>query len=95
MTNHHDCSDCGVGMERTQRAAEGVGDHRVETTRDAGVLNRPGVGYQTPIRTVGCPSVPAVAGLPDESPVHRESRPYRAFLRPEHGLTRLYADRFQ
>jgi hypothetical protein len=52
-------------MEKSSVTAEGVGDLYVETDRDGGVLDRLGVGYQTPLN---------------------------AFLCPECGVTRLYAD---
>jgi hypothetical protein len=42
-------------MEDTSVTAEGVGDIYVETGREGGVLDRLGVGYQTPIRAVLCP----------------------------------------
>jgi len=59
------CPDCGVQMEKTAVTAEGVGDLYVETDREGGVLERLGIGYQTPLH---------------------------AFLCPECGLTKLYAD---
>jgi len=42
-------------MEKTNVTAEGVGDLYVETERDGGVLDRLGVGYQTPIHAFLCP----------------------------------------
>jgi hypothetical protein len=65
MTDQRHCSDCDVAMEKTNVTAEGVGDLYIETERDGGVLDRLGVGYQTPLS---------------------------AYLCPECGLTRLYAD---
>lgn len=65
MTGQHYCSDCDVTMKQTEVTAEGIGDLYVTTERDSGVLERLGIGAQTPIR---------------------------AFLCPECGLTRLYAD---
>jgi predicted RNA-binding Zn-ribbon protein involved in translation (DUF1610 family) len=49
------CPDCNVQMEETNVTAEGVGDLYVETERDGGVLDRLGVGYQTPVRSFLCP----------------------------------------
>lgn len=49
------CSDCAVQMEKTSVTAEGVGDLYVETDRDGGVLDRLGVGYQTPLHGFLCP----------------------------------------
>lgn len=54
MSNRH-CPDCDVRMERTNVTAEGVGDLYVETEREGGVLDRLGVGYQTPINAFVCP----------------------------------------
>jgi hypothetical protein len=54
MSERH-CPDCDVRMEDTSVTAEGVGDIYVETGREGGVLDRLGVGYQTPIRAVLCP----------------------------------------
>jgi predicted RNA-binding Zn-ribbon protein involved in translation (DUF1610 family) len=59
------CPDCGVQMAKTAVTAEGVGGLYVETDREGGVLERLGIGYQTPLY---------------------------AFLCPECGLTKLYAD---
>ena len=42
-------------MEKTNVTAEGVGDLYVETERDSGVLDRLGVGYQTPLQALLCP----------------------------------------
>jgi hypothetical protein len=42
-------------MERTTVTAEGVGDLYVETDRDGGVLDRLGVGEQTPLHAALCP----------------------------------------
>jgi hypothetical protein len=42
-------------MEQTNVTAEGVGDLYIETERDSGVLDRLGVGYQTPLSTCLCP----------------------------------------
>nr|WP_238330927.1 hypothetical protein [Haloglomus irregulare] len=42
-------------MERTNVTAEGVGDLYVETGRDGGVLDRLGVGHQTPLHAFLCP----------------------------------------
>jgi len=64
MSERH-CPDCTVQMERTAVTAEGVGDLYVETERDGGILDRLGVGHQTPLN---------------------------AYLCPDCGLTRLYAD---
>jgi hypothetical protein len=52
-------------MEKTDITAEGVGGLYIETERHGGVLDRLGIGEQTPVH---------------------------AFLCPECGLTRLYAD---
>jgi hypothetical protein len=49
------CPDCDVQMEETNVTAEGVGDLYVETERDGGVLDRLGVGHQTPLRASLCP----------------------------------------
>jgi len=49
------CPDCGVQMEETNVTTEGVGDLYIETDRDSGVLDRLGVGYQTPVQAVLCP----------------------------------------
>ena len=49
------CPDCDVQMERTNITAEGVGDLYVETERDGGILDRLGVGQQTPVHTFLCP----------------------------------------
>jgi len=53
--NERQCPDCDVEMEKTSVSAEGVGDLYVETERDDGVLDRLGVGYQTPIHAFLCP----------------------------------------
>lgn len=45
------CPDCDVQMEQTTMTAEGVGDLYVETERDGGILDRLGVGQQTPVHT--------------------------------------------
>jgi hypothetical protein len=42
-------------MEKTNVTAEGVGDLYVETERDGGVLERLGVGHQTPVQAFLCP----------------------------------------
>jgi len=42
-------------MEKTNVTAEGVGDLYVETERDGGVLDRLGVGHQTPLHAFLCP----------------------------------------
>lgn len=42
-------------MERTNVTAEGMGDLYVETERDGGVLDRLGVGQQTPLHAFLCP----------------------------------------
>jgi hypothetical protein len=42
-------------MENTNVTAEAVGDLYVETEREGGVLNRLGVGYQTPLHAFLCP----------------------------------------
>jgi hypothetical protein len=42
-------------MERTTVTAEGVGDLYVETDREGGILDRLGVGEQTPLRAALCP----------------------------------------
>jgi hypothetical protein len=49
------CPRCDVSMERTTVTAEGVGDLYVETDRDGGVLDRLGVGEQTPLHAALCP----------------------------------------
>jgi hypothetical protein len=55
MTDQRHCSDCDVAMERTNITAEGVGDLYIEAERDGGVLDRLGIGYQTPIHAYLCP----------------------------------------
>lgn len=55
MTDQRHCSDCDVAMEKTDVSAEGIGDLYIETERDGGVLDRLGVGYQTPIQALLCP----------------------------------------
>jgi len=52
-------------MEKTTITTEGIGGLYIETERDGGVLDRLGIGSQTPVQ---------------------------AFLCPDCGLTRLYAD---
>ena len=54
MSERH-CSDCGARMEKTNVTAEGIGDLYVETERDGGVLDRLGVGHQTPLHAFLCP----------------------------------------
>lgn len=49
------CPDCDVQMENTNVTAEAVGDLYVETEREGGVLDRLGVGYQTPLHAFLCP----------------------------------------
>jgi len=49
------CPDCGVQMGRTAVTAEGVGDLYVETDREGSVLERLGIGYQTPLHASLCP----------------------------------------
>lgn len=51
----HRCPDCTVQMEETSVTAEGIGGLYVETERDGGVLDRLGIGQQTPIRAFFCP----------------------------------------
>jgi hypothetical protein len=53
--NERQCPECDVRMEKTNVTAEGVGDLYVETERNGGVLDRLGVGHQTPLRAVLCP----------------------------------------
>ncbi len=53
--NERYCPDCDVQMEKTNVTAEGVGDLYVETERDGGVLDRLGVGNQTPLQAFLCP----------------------------------------
>jgi hypothetical protein len=48
------CPDCGVDMANTTVTAEGVGDLYVETDREDGVLERLGIGYQTPVHAFLC-----------------------------------------
>jgi hypothetical protein len=55
MTDQPHCSDCDVTMEKTNITAEGIGNLYVETERDGGVLERLGIGYQTPIHAFLCP----------------------------------------
>ncbi|MFT4963839.1 MAG: hypothetical protein ACI9PP_001116 [Halobacteriales archaeon] len=55
MTTQRHCSDCDVAMEKTKITAEGIGDLYIETERDGGVLDRLGIGYQTPIHAFLCP----------------------------------------
>jgi transcription initiation factor IIE alpha subunit len=55
MTHQHHCSDCDSAMEKTNITAEGVGELYIETERDGGVLDRLGIGYQTPIHAFVCP----------------------------------------
>ena len=54
MSERH-CPDCDVQLEKTNVTAEGVGDLYVETKRDGGVLDRLGVGHQTPLHAFLCP----------------------------------------
>lgn len=54
MSERH-CPDCDVQMEKTNVTAEGIGDLYVETDRDGGVLDRLGVGHQTPLHAFLCP----------------------------------------
>lgn len=54
MSEPH-CPACDARMERTNVTAEGVGDLYVETGRDGGVLDRLGVGHQTPLHAFLCP----------------------------------------
>ena len=42
-------------MEKTNVTAEGVGDLYAETEIDGDVLNRLGVGHQTPLHAFLCP----------------------------------------
>jgi hypothetical protein len=42
-------------MEKTNVTAEGVGGLYVETERAGGVLDRLGVGHQTPLHAFLCP----------------------------------------
>lgn len=42
-------------MEKTNVTAEGIGDLYVETDRNGGVLDRLGVGHQTPLHAFLCP----------------------------------------
>ena len=49
------CPDCDVQIEKTNVTAEGVGDLYVDTERDGGVLDRLGVGNQTPLHAFLCP----------------------------------------
>jgi hypothetical protein len=49
------CPDCDVQMEQTNVTAEGVGDLYIETERDGSILDRLGVGYQTPLSACLCP----------------------------------------
>ncbi|WP_299267519.1 hypothetical protein [Halorientalis sp.] len=42
-------------MERTSVTADGVGTLYVEVERDGGVLDRLGVGHQTPLHAFLCP----------------------------------------
>ncbi|GAA0235745.1 hypothetical protein GCM10009000_059000 [Halobacterium noricense] len=54
-------------MEKTNVTAEGVGDLYVETDREGGVLDRLGVGYQTPLHAFLCPEcgiIKVYANLP-------------------------------
>ena len=53
--SERNCPDCDVQMEKTNVTAEGVGDLYVETERDGGVLDRLGVGHQTPLYAFLCP----------------------------------------
>jgi hypothetical protein len=55
MTGQRHCPDCDVAMEQTNVTAEGVGDLYIETERDGGVLDRLGVGHQTPVDAFLCP----------------------------------------
>ncbi|GAA5050093.1 hypothetical protein GCM10025751_23700 [Haladaptatus pallidirubidus] len=66
MSERH-CPDCNVQMEKTNVTAEGVGDLYVETDREGGVLDRLGVGYQTPLHAFLCPEcgiIKVYANLP-------------------------------
>lgn len=54
MSERH-CPDCDVQMEKTNVTAEGIGDLYVETDRNGGVLDRLGVGHQTPLHAFLCP----------------------------------------
>ncbi|MFC6725127.1 hypothetical protein ACFQE1_12235 [Halobium palmae] len=53
--NDHRCPHCDVSLEETTVTAEGVGDLYVETDREGGVLDRLGVGQQTPLEAFLCP----------------------------------------
>jgi hypothetical protein len=53
MEEHH-CPDCHEQMKNTTVTAEGVGDLYIETEREGGLLDRIGVGYQTPLRAFVC-----------------------------------------
>lgn len=67
MSERH-CPDCDREMERTNVTAEGVGDLYVETDRDGGLLDRLGVGQQTPLHAFLCPECGATqlyADLPE------------------------------
>lgn len=50
------CPDCDVEMEPTTVTAEGIGDLYVETERDGGILDRLGLGQQTPLNAFLCPA---------------------------------------
>jgi rubredoxin len=49
------CPDCGVQMAKTAVTAEGIGDLYVETDREGGLLERFGIGCQTPLHAFLCP----------------------------------------
>jgi len=54
-TSERHCPDCDVQMEKTNVTAQGVGDLYGETESDGGVLDRLGVGHQTPVHAFLCP----------------------------------------
>ncbi len=55
MTVQCRCPDCDVRMEKTTLTTEGIGGLYIETERDGGVLDRLGIGSQTPVDAVLCP----------------------------------------
>lgn len=55
LMNERYCPDCDVQMEQPNVTAEGVGDLYIETERDGGILDRLGVGHQTPLHAFLCP----------------------------------------
>lgn len=54
MTAQRTCSDCDGRMEKTTITTEGIGGLYIETGRDKGVLDRLGIGSQTPVDAFLC-----------------------------------------